>query len=421
MFKWFYNFGLFLALLFKLPRLFNQKYRHTLLSRLGLKLPQINTAKHPVIWIHAISMGETRAVIPLFQKLKKQHPDTQIFISTATETGLAEAKKSMADAHLHFLLPFDFSWIMKKLVNVLQPHLLILVESDFWHNMLQSVNKRGGKTVLINGKISERSFKRFHFFKFFAHQIFSKITHFCLQNETYKKRFIKLGIDSNKCTVTGNIKFDFTPKLLTDAERDEDRSSLGIKSSNLVVVIGSTHPREEEMLLTALELLWKEIPHLKVLLVPRHPERFSEVEQFLHQKKIDSITYTERASHTGKEKVILINTMGKLNQCYQLANAAIVGGSFVDHVGGHNILEPVVVGVPVLFGPHMHSQPDLTTLVLNAGAGIQLSLEELPKTLLKLLKNPSDQQLIKNAAQTLTNSIHGATDSTFQVIEKFFH
>lgn len=422
MFNFFYNVGLFLVLFFlALPKIMQRKYRNTLAARLGLKLPQCPQTAASVIWIHAISMGETRAVIPLFQKLKKEYPEAQILVSTTTETGLAEAKKNMPEAAAHFLLPFDFSWIIKRVVNKYQPNLLILVESDFWHNLLHQVKKRKGHVVLINGKISERSFKRFQRLSFFSKRLFSQIDHFCLQNEKYKDCFVQLGVEQIRCTITGNIKLDFTPKFLSVDELNRDREEFGIQLKDPVIVIGSTHPVEEETLLQSFEPLFEKISNLKVILVPRHPERFKAVGELLKKKGYHFITYTERALKSGNESIILVDAMGLLNRCYQLASVAIVGGSFVERIGGHNILEPTLVGVPVLFGPYMSSQTDLVDLVLSAHAGFQVTSTELPDVLFKLLDEPSEHQAVVDAAYQLTTTIRGATEKTFQVLQNYLN
>lgn len=414
-----YNFGLLLVLLASLPKMMQAKYRKSLATRLGWHLPKLLTSDGPVIWVHAISMGETRAVIPLFNELRKTHPTAKILISNATETGHEEAKRSMPSAAAHFLLPFDFSWIMNKAVRSYKPDLLILVESDFWLNLLRAVKKRGGRVLLINGKISARSAKRFSFAQFFAKPLFSQIDRFCLQNELYKERFMSIGIPSEKCSVTGNIKLDFAPKILSQEERESEKTNLGILPSDRVVVIGSTHPTEEEKLLSALKPVWDKIPELKVILVPRHPERFSSVADYLKETGYSFMVYSRKEEKMGSERVVLIDAMGLLNKCYQLAEVAIVAGSFIDTVGGHNILEPTFVSVPVLFGPHMFSQPDLVDLALGAKVGEQVTLERLPLAVLELLQSQEKRIRAKQAASTLTASIRGATARTFAILEEY--
>ncbi len=408
-FSLFYDLILLLIGLVALPKLLWQcfrlgKYRSSFKARFGLGLPPIENVD---IWIHTISVGETRAALPLFKELKKNYPQAKIIISNITETGHAEAKRSMKDADAHFFLPLDFSFIIKKAIKKFRPKLLILVESDFWYNLLKSTKKSGAKIALVNGKISERSFKRFMLLPFFRHPLFSLIDCFCLQSETYAERFLKMGIPQEKIHVTGNMKFDIPVKKLTLEEISTWKADLGITPEDRVIVIGSTHDPEEEWLLAAL----KEIPKLKIILVPRHPERFSKI------RTMSDLAYSERAHKTGKERVILIDAMGHLNSLYQLADIAIVAGSFVTHIGGHNVFEPANFGIPVLFGPHMFTQTDLTTAVLTCGAGLQVTLETLPSTVKDLLSDPQKRQAMHLAGLKLADSSRGSSHKTFETIK----
>jgi 3-deoxy-D-manno-octulosonic-acid transferase len=404
MFSLFYNLTLLLFALAMLPKLLWRK--KNIKARLGLKLPSLTPAQE-VIWLHAVSMGETRAIIPLYRKLRKTYPESAIVISTTTETGHAEAKRSMPDASAHFLLPLDFSWTIRRFMAHLKPTRLILCESDFWYNLLTIANKRGVRIDLVNGKVSERSCNRFRKIPFFTRRLFANFEHLCVQSQRYSDRFLSMGIPQEKIFVTGNLKFDSPTKKMDPAEREALMQTLGITPTDRVLVIGSTHAPEEDLILSALS----QIPNLKIILVPRHPERFDEVAALFQQKKIDFRRLSEPQNHN--PRVILIDAMGKLNQCYQIADIALVAGSFTPHVGGHNIIEPIVFGVPVLFGPYMHSQPDLEELVLTAKAGRRVTLEELPKTLLELLENPTSYI---EACHRLTQSIQGATERTLKKV-----
>lgn len=378
-----YNAALLLLSFLWLPKLFQAKQRAILKDRLGWNLPQPKKRGKPIFWIHAVSMGETRAVLPLFEKLRAQYPKATLYISTTTETGRKEALRIMPDAEAHFLLPFDFSWTMRKLVRRLQPDLFILVESDFWLNLLKAVKEVEGKTLLVNGKLSELSVHRYQLLKSFAKQLFSLLDHLCIQNEEYLNRFLKLGIDSKKCTLTGNLKLDITPKRLTADQLAEEKKRMGIAPTDRVLVIGSTHSKEEELLLEALKSVWEQVPQLKILLVPRHPERFSAVAEMLRSK---GFAFGQYSSQTDlNERIILVDAMGILMHCYQMAELAIVGGSFIEGIGGHNIFEPVSIGIPAFFGPDMHTQKDLVELVLTNKAGEQVTLAQLPEALLNAL------------------------------------
>lgn len=419
-----YNCVLFLYALCLLPKILWQrfvhgKYKESLKARLGLTLPSIDThSSKPLIWIHTVSMGETRAAIPFFRLLRERYPHTRIVISSTTETGHAEAKRSMPEAEAHFFLPFDFPWTVRKFLNHLKPACLIFVEGDIWFNWLNEAKKRNTYLFLINGKISERSTKRFRFAPTFSKTLFSLFDRLCVQNETYAQRFLSLGVPSDKLIVTGNIKLDAPVKRMSNAELNHFKHELGITPHDRVIVIASTHEPEEQWLLSALDSV--SFPDLKVILIPRHPERFAHVADLLHKRH--PLIYSQRNTTPDKEKkrIILIDAMGLVLSCLQCAEIAIIGGSFVSHVGGHNIYEPVLYDVPVLFGPHMHSQPDLLQLILDAHCGKQITLPELPSLLIHWLQSPSALLPYKTACATLVSQVQGATERTFHHLSPYF-
>jgi 3-deoxy-D-manno-octulosonic-acid transferase len=418
----FYNTVLFFLLLAALPKILWQwytlgKYRHSFRQRLGWNLPDISAHRGaPVIWMHTISVGETRAIVPLFKKMREHFPEALFLISSVTETGHMEAKRSLQGAHAYFFLPLDFSWIIRRAIVKYRPDLLILCESDFWYHLLHETKKRGARIVLVNGKISVRSARRFSLCKPFARRLFAPFDLLCLQNERFKDSFSALGVEPSKLYVTGNLKLDTTFPRLTSAERDSWKRDLGITPDDRVLVIGSSHVSEEGWLLSALDEVWGKIPTLKVLLVPRHPERFAEVAKLLAERGLKAISLSQKAQKRGDERVVLIDAMGQLYTCYQLAELAIVGGSFVDWVGGHNIFEPVQCRVPVLFGPHMHGQVDLTEVVLKGGAGRQVTLQELPQVLVELFEEPTKRLEMVQAALRLSTEVSGSTQRTWDAI-----
>lgn len=348
-------------------------------------------------------------MIPLFQQIRQQLPQAAILLSTTTETGQEEAKRSMPDADAHFFLPLDFSWVIRRLFCKIQPTTLILSESDFWYHLLQEAKKRKTQVFLVNGKLSERSSRRFKQFPFFTKRLFAPFTALYLQSERYKERFLSLGIPEEKLHTTGNLKLDIPLKKMSAIEEDLFRKTLHIQPTDPLLVIGSTHAPEETLFLSLLQKLWKEIPSLKVLLVPRHPERFDSVASLLEERGVNF----SRFSNPQPSRLILIDQMGLLNSCYQIATLALVGGSYTPHIGGHNIFEPLFHGVPVLFGPYMHNQTDLTDLILSAQAGQQIPLETLFSTIHTLLTTPSLYKTYVSACHTLAQGVQGSTKRTF--------
>lgn len=407
-----YNGVLFLLFLLMLPKLLWQmlvhgKYRKSIAARLGITLPCAigKNGEGPVIWIHAVSVGETRAAIPLVKEILKSQPDAVLVLSSTTETGHAEAKRSIPEAACHFFLPLDFSWTVRRMLSRIRPDQLILMESDFWYNLLYYTKKSGASILLANGKISERSLRSFKRVPFFTKKIFPLFDLLCVQSVEYAERFAQLGVPPEKLRVTGNLKLDIAPIQMSREEKSAWREQLGLSEDDRVVVVGSTHEPEEQQILEIIEPLLRKIPSLKVLLVPRHPERFSRVAALLKQRG-------------ESRQVLLIDRMGQLSKCYAIADIALVGGSFISHVGGHNIFEPVSCGVPVLFGPHMQSQKDLVEIILSAGAGQQLSLQELPGVFETLLDNKELWEKMHASCLKLVQQVRGSAHKTFLPCKK---
>ncbi len=388
------------------------KYRASFWNRLGFRFPLIDKGTRPLIWIHAVSVGETKAVANLAQTIKNEWNNPIILISSVTETGHAEAKKSLPFADYHVYLPLDLSWIIGSIVRRVQPDRLILTESDFWFNFLRAAKNVGAKTALVNGKISDRSFERFKKNSWFHKILFSFIDRYCVQSEAYADRFKQLGVPENKIFVTGNLKYDEANDFTSPGALEEWKKSLGIKKEELILVLGSTHDPEEKLLFTTLNEVWKKVPNLKVIVAPRHPERFSEVAGILKDLSLPFVTYSQKEDREGHEKVILIDAMGLLRKCYQIADVGLVAGSYTTKVGGHSIIEPSHYGVPVIYGPYMYKQQDMVELMKKNNAGLQVSQEGLCEVLTQLLSDPEERRKIGEAGAQMIRDLHGTTKKT---------
>jgi 3-deoxy-D-manno-octulosonic-acid transferase len=393
--------------------IFQKKYRQSLMPRLGLTPQSIEKNQKPSIWIHAVSVGETKAVVSLARHLKQRFPHYSLIISSITETGHAEALRSLPFADHHIYLPYDFRCLMKRAISQAKPRLIVLCESDFWLNFLNCAKNQGAALVLVNGKISERSTQRFHSFPFFAHRLFGLFDLLCVQNPLYQTRLEKAGASLQQLAVTGNLKLDEEYPHLSEEEVAEWRCKLGIKPCQTVLTIGSTHYPEEEKIIEILKNIWKVTPDLLVIIVPRHPERFKEVAHVLKNHHITFVKFTElNQNQDENHRVILMDAMGLLRLCYQLADIAIVGGSFTDQVGGHNILEPCWYGKPVLFGPYMHSQLELVGLMRCYQAGKQTTIENLENHLIQWIENCSERQVMGERGLELVCNLKGSTHRT---------
>lgn len=416
-----YEFALWVIALLAIPKMvynlvFYKKYRKSFFSRIGLKNQLVKIEGSPVIWIHAVSMGETKAASRLAIELKSRYPDCHLIISSVTETGHAEAKRSIPVANQHIYLPFDFYLIVNRLVKQISPDIVILCESDLWFNFLRSAKSQGAAIAMVNGKMSERSMNRFRRGSFFSKGLFDLFDLICVQNELYKERFTEAGVHPGKLRITGNLKFDEYYPMLSESQIGEWREKLGIKPSQLVVTIGSTHDPEELLFLKGFKKIWEK-QDVKVLMVPRHPERFNTVAQVLKQEHVSYVRWSMIDQAKGDEKVILVDAMGVLRTCYQICDIAIVAGSFTDKVGGHNILEPCWYGKPVLYGMHMFTQLELVDIMQRYRAGEQVSELEWPAILEKWIEDPEERIKIGNRGRQLVIDLQGSTQRTLFALE----
>jgi len=384
------------------------KRRSTLANRFAFRLPKIREGGFRV-WIHAVSVGEVRAALPLVEKLYAHYSDMRLILSTGTATGLAEAERLFPQADARFILPFDLAMLIRPVVARYAPDLVLLVETDFWFNFLDAAKRGGARIALVNGKISERSAKRH---SMLSRRLFDLIDCYCLQDSVYLERFDQLGIDDKRLFVTGNIKLDQQLEPMSSEELEQFREELKIPKGARVVVIGSSHDPEERKLLEQLLPLMKARPDLRLIVVPRHPERFDEADQLCQRTGLLVGRYSRKEKLTGEERIVLIDAMGKLLKCYQLAHLALVAGSWTQKVGGHNVLEPTHFCVPALFGPHMASQPTLERIALESGAGEKVAIDRVAERVSALL---DDRESMVAAARELRDAMGGATEETFRL------
>ena len=363
------------------------KYRASWRSRMGFRLPRRADASG-VVWIHALSVGETLSAIPLVTALKDLRPDLEIVFSTATETGQVMARRSLGkQVGLFFFLPHDFPWISGMLLRRLRPLLFIPVETDLWPNLLRAMNRRRVPVVLVNGRLSQKSFARLVRFRSFMHVVYSCLDHVFAQSAEDKARFEALGVPSERVRAAGNLKFDSAPGLVTDEELASMRESAGIRAGRAVWIGGSTHEGEEGVLLGVHQELRSVYPDLLLILAPRHIERAGQVAALAGRMGLPA-AIRSRNDSAQDNAVYILDTLGELGRFYGLAAAAFIGGSLVPF-GGHNPLEPVAQGKPVLWGPHLSNFREMESSLLQAGCGrIVSSRQELKGALREWLEDP---------------------------------
>ncbi len=414
----YFTYNLLYALTFILlsPYLFLRGLigRHGVLQRLGnisvsRKLPP------PLIWFHAASVGEVKALVTILPKLKKEKPDCSIAVSVMTKTGKKQAGESLPQADLLFYVPLDFPFILRKVLSKLKPSLLVLVETELWPNLIRQAKIYGCKLCLVNGRLSRKSFKRYIKLKSFFGLVLSHFDQLLIQSAEDAERFWELKGDKNKTRIMGNLKFDRVLLGLNGEDKAVLRKSLGLSGRDRLLIAGSTHPEEERMVLSIFQRLRGEHKELVLLLAPRHLSRVGEIEELLSEFRL---TYIQRSKGLPDKKpeVILLDTMGELESLYSLSELAFVGGSLVP-VGGHNILEPASYGVPVLYGPHIDNFKTASDLLLKSGGGIMVNdQEELYQKISVLLNNENLRKDTGKKGREALLSQAGTSDKTVQLL-----
>jgi 3-deoxy-D-manno-octulosonic-acid transferase len=372
------------------------------------------------IWVHAVSVGETIAVKPLLKALKESFPGIRIVLSNVTETGRSIAEKTAGIDHCIYF-PFDYRFAVARALKQVRPILVVIVETEIWPNFLRVTREMGIPALLVNGRISDRSFGRYLAMERFFRPVLANLAAFCMQTAEDARRIITIGAEPGRVHVTGNLKYDIPVNAPTDEKKRELRGIWKIPDGIMVITAGSTHAGEEETLLSAYRQLLAGGRECFLVLAPRHPERGSEVAELIRNC---GMSFTVRSVLDRREglfrpgEVLLVDTVGELMRFYAFSDLVFVGGSLVA-TGGHNILEPASLGVPVLFGPHMHNFRESATLLLACGGGLQVrNAEELTAALQSLLDDETKRRSTGQNGMGLLLENSGATEMQMEVIRK---
>lgn len=409
---------------FLLRSLVEKRFRKELAERMGFFR---NLPVKKSLWVHAASVGEVFCSIPLLKRMKVEFPHCGIVLTTMTRTGNEAAKNSIPEANCVLFFPIDHPLTVRRVIKRIQPSLLLIAETELWPNLLQSCGKNGVPIVLFNGRISERSFRRYHLFKFFFKECLKYISLFLMQTEEDQNRIIEIGASPEKTKVAGNLKFDQTFPSFTQEIVVEMSKLLRLQGKEIILIAGSTHSGEEEILIGLFKELRKFDPHLVLLLAPRHLERLEEVERILKKESISWMRRTSlsmdqnRLPQELKEppKVILLDTMGELMSLYRLGTVVFIGGSLVP-VGGHNPIEPLFFKKCVLFGPHMFNFLEISQSLLEAGGAIQVEREEdLFFQLKRLLSDEGARTEVGERGYQFIQKHRGAIERMFEEIKPF--
>ena len=368
-----------------------------------------------VIWIQAASVGEVMAAKPLIKSLKNKYPERKIVLSTMTDTGRKTAKKNdLVSTVIYF--PFDFNWFVKRSLKMINPDLVILIETELWPNFIKEAKKINSKVMVSSGRISDKSIKTYRYLKPLLKKALKKVDYFSMQTKTDKKRIIEMGAPSELVSIEGNIKFD--REFDKESNEEEIRNKFKISKTQPVVVAGSTHDDEEKQLLTVYNKLKEKYPDLVFLLAPRYIERAKEIQKIYEDNNINTRLKTEIDKRKTGEDLIIVNTLGELVDLYKIADLVFIGGSLIKR-GGHNILEAAAQKTAVFFGPHMFNFKKDRNYFLNKEAAIQVKdKNELAEEMLKLLDNPEDLIKISNKAKKLVDQNRGACANNIQIASK---
>lgn len=396
------------------------KYLGSLKERLGYLPLTFNLDGDDAIWIHAVSVGEALTARALFSDLKTRYPRLRLYLSTTTVAGQQVARRSIPQVDGVFYFPFDWAFIVKRTLSIVRPRVFIMMETELWPNLLRICAARGIKTVVVNGRISATSFSRYRMVRPLFRRVLANVDRFCMQSDESARRIIELGADPDRVSVTGNLKFDSLPTLAPVAHmrsRDRVLRYFRVPASQPVVVSGSTVKGEEAAMLAAFARVRQSVPNALLVLAPRRPERFAEVERLARDRGFLTRRRSELTiDDEPRADVVVLDTIGELAQLYQVATAVFVGGSLVDH-GGHNILEPAIYGKPILFGPHMQNFKEAAREFVANAAAIQVQSErELADGLVTLVTDPVLRARLGAAARALVEANRGAKDKTLHVI-----
>ncbi len=416
--RYLYNLVWFLILPFLPIRLLwrsrkNSAYRKNILERFAyFSFPALKGA----IWVHTVSVGEALSAAPLVKALIKHYPDTKIVVTTMTPTGRERLQKIFTDNEILLLyVPYDYPLAVKRFLHHLNPKILVLIETEIWPNILYYTAKLNTPIIIGNARLSAKSFAGYSKIRPFIKSIINYTTMILAQSKLDAERFQTLGLEPQKISIAGNIKFDISIPNEVLLESSNLHSTLG--KARPIWVAASTHPLEEEKVLVATKKVLESIPNALLILVPRHPERFDTVFDLCNQRGFKTIRYTKLQDYSSSINIIVGDVMGKMLSFYAASDIAFVGGSLIPW-GGHNLLEPAALAKPILTGPNLNAFLEISQLLADADAMIKVNNEEeLAQNLLKLFANSELRGKLGTAALDVVEKHRGATTKILTTIE----
>jgi 3-deoxy-D-manno-octulosonic-acid transferase len=383
----------------------------------------------PCLWFHAVSVGEVLQLQKVVEDCESRFSNCEFVITVTTETGF-DVARTKYPRHTIQYFPLDFTWAVNRALSAIRPNLIVLVELELWPNFILAAKRRQIPLVLINGRIGEKSFRGYQRIRSLMARLLGCFEVLACQTATYVDRLKALGASVDRVTVTGNIKFDRVESNRNNPQTLGLKQAFCLTETDRVFIAGSTQAPEEQYAVDAYKQLLPRFPALRLIIVPRHKERFEEVAQLIRDNQCELLrrsdcqlptTDRSNATDSGHCPVILLDTLGELAACYGLAEIAFVGGSLTNR-GGQNMLEPAGFGAAVLFGPNTWNFKDIaeSLLTLNA-AKVVTGPDQLYSTVAELLEDPATGQQMGQAAAEWVRTQQGATQRTVDLIENVFH
>jgi 3-deoxy-D-manno-octulosonic-acid transferase len=392
-------------------------YRARLLERFGVFASDSLRNERPVLWVHAVSVGETLAAVPVITELLERYPHHRLVVTTSTPTGSERVRAVFGDKVFHVYAPWDLPGAVRRFLKDMRPELLLIMETELWPNMLHYSALSGCRIVLANARMSERSAAGYARFATLTRNMLELVNMVACQAQADGERLLTLGLPPAQLEVTGSIKFD----LEIDDElraRAAQLSEVWKAPTRNILVAASTHPGEDEQLLDAFARLRDADGSALLVLVPRHPERFETVYALCESRGWQTVRRSSGQPPASSDDIVVGDTMGELLVLLSLASVAVIGGSLVEH-GGHNVLEASAWGVPVVTGPHMFNFAQISELMVSAGAMIALAeAEDLGTCLAELFADPSRRERMGLAGQQVVADNRGAENRLLTLIDE---
>jgi 3-deoxy-D-manno-octulosonic-acid transferase len=464
--NWFFNLIYLILLVIFSPLLIYRalkhgKYRHGFKQKYFGRIPRrrnvlartgsVDSSETKIVWFHAVSVGEVNLLRPILELIRESKSNWHCVVSTTSFTGMELALKLFGKELTVFYCPLDFSWAVEKAMKRLRPDLLVLVEQELWHNLICAAKRYGAKVAIINGRFSETGYKRYLWIRHFMFPMFRRIDIVAAQSETYAGWFHRLGVSADSIRVIGSMKFDGAQSDRNNPETQRLKLLAGISDEDIVFLAGSTQSPEEAFAIECYENLKTDFPHLRLILVPRHPERFEEVAALLEAKAVlwqrrsqlrevqdvnqevntdmsvslDSgtnfgVLEGESSSKAVKPRILLVDTVGELGSWWGTASIAFVGGSMGQR-GGQNMIEPAAYGAAVCFGPNTKNFRDIVDLILRDNAAqVVHDQHEMEQFIRCCLENPEIAEQFGERAKKLVDRQLGATKRTLEILETLF-